>query len=357
LIFERARLVIDADVQAADGLAMDEALVIGSNPDTCRFYTYADHAVLVGRYQRVESEVNIRRVDELGFGLSRRSTGGGTILMGADQLGIACTSSQMGSLTAKETLVRFSELVACGLRVLGIEAKLAGKNDLEVDGAKVAGLGLYRTDSGRTLCHASVLADLDIDLMLQVIQIPVGKMKDKVAATVRERTATVSALIGRKVRGADLIEPMLAGFSAMGVQLNCGNVTPDEIELAEKLSAEKYSSPEWVLARGGVAPNYRTVAVRTALGTIEIELEVTGAAVTRLAVTGDFNQWDERFSRLERSLRWLPAEPAKLAREAALIMGDVAGEEDFYEAFRSALVSYSAPIRVGSCYLPEGSEQ
>ena len=87
------RLLTADGVSAAAGLAVDETLAQragrGDTPPTLRLYTYAPHAALVGRFQNLEHEVDVAACERLGIALGRRPTGGGAILMGPDQLGIA----------------------------------------------------------------------------------------------------------------------------------------------------------------------------------------------------------------------------------------------------------------------------
>ena len=78
-----------------------------------------------------------------------------------------------------------------------------GKNDLEVDGRKIAGLGLYVDPAGAMLFHASILADLDVEFMLEVLQIPAAKLADRAVAAVAERLTTVSAETGQPLRRDD----------------------------------------------------------------------------------------------------------------------------------------------------------
>ena len=75
------------------GLAADEtmALRIGKNqsPPILRLYTYRSNSALVGRFQRIENELNLNFCETQGISVNRRPTGGGAILMGEDQLGVA----------------------------------------------------------------------------------------------------------------------------------------------------------------------------------------------------------------------------------------------------------------------------
>jgi len=89
------RLLSDDGVEAAGGLALDEAMLAGYSresdpgwPSTLRLYTYRSHCALVGRYQHLEAEVDLDACRRTGTGFSRRPTGGGAIVMGAGQLGV-----------------------------------------------------------------------------------------------------------------------------------------------------------------------------------------------------------------------------------------------------------------------------
>lgn len=159
---------ITADgVGAAEGLACDEALMTPygrggdgaatQTPATLRLYTYRPHCALVGRYQSVEDEVDLERCRELGVEINRRPTGGGAIIMGPGQLGVALTARAPADETPRATLKRYAAAVIAGLAALGVAAGFRSKNDLEVGGRKIAGLGLYLDPLGALLFHASVL--------------------------------------------------------------------------------------------------------------------------------------------------------------------------------------------------------
>ncbi|MGH9004312.1 MAG: lipoate--protein ligase family protein, partial [Acidimicrobiia bacterium] len=173
------------DVGAAEGLALDEALMAGSTrggggvprtrggggvprnrsfETTLRLYTYRS-AALVGRFQHLEAEVDLDACARTGTEVNRRPTGGGAIVMGPGQLGVAVVTSAPGAEHPREVLARYAEGIRSGLAELGIHATFRGKNDLEAGGRKIAGLGLYLDGQGALLFHASVLADLDVTEM------------------------------------------------------------------------------------------------------------------------------------------------------------------------------------------------
>ncbi|MGD0441952.1 MAG: hypothetical protein ABSB52_15170, partial [Acidimicrobiales bacterium] len=196
------RLLTDDGAGAAGGLALDEALMsryARGEPDcppTLRLYSYRDHCALVGRYQTLEAEVDVAACRRTGTEVSRRLTGGGAIVMGSGQLGIAYVDRAPPGQRPRETIEELSAALVAGCARLGIPASFGGKNDLEVNGRKIAGLGLYVDAAGAMLFHASVLADLDVAFMLQVLHIPAAKLADRAAGAVSERITTVSVETG-----------------------------------------------------------------------------------------------------------------------------------------------------------------
>ncbi|MCH8328673.1 MAG: hypothetical protein IID15_09170 [Candidatus Marinimicrobia bacterium] len=163
------RLIVEDGVSDRYGLAADEVLALrtGSNasPATLRLYTYRSHTALVGRFQNVHHELHLDYCRDHGLAVNRRPTGGGAIIMGEQQLGIALAvpggkEARYGN--ARALMESFSGGILTGLATFGIEALFSRKNDLEVSGRKIAGLGIHRTSTGGLLFHCSLLVDLDV---------------------------------------------------------------------------------------------------------------------------------------------------------------------------------------------------
>src|SRR6266511_3058763 len=248
------RLITDDGVSASFGLAADEALAqrVGSNlsQPTLRLYTCQSYCALVGRFQNVENEIRVGYCNENGITINRRPTGGGAIIMSADQLGVALTIPGRGDDSyshARELMSDFSNGLVCGLNQLGVEARFRRKNDIEVNGKKLVGLGVYRAQSGGLLFHASMVVDLDIALMLKVLNTPFEKLSDKEIDTVAARITTVRREMESKIT-LDAVRHVIAdGFvSAFNVNLVPSGFTSDERVEIEKLEQEKYLSEDWV---------------------------------------------------------------------------------------------------------------
>ncbi|MST31132.1 hypothetical protein GHK86_00100 [Acidimicrobiaceae bacterium USS-CC1] len=364
----RWRMLTDDAVGAAEGLAFDEAMAIGYGrghaavEPTLRLYTYRSHCALVGRYQHLDAEVDLGACERTGTEVNRRPTGGGAIVMGAGQLGVAVATRAPARQRPRDLLERYSQGIVAGLDRVGISARFRGKNDLEVGGRKIAGLGLYLDGNGGLLFHASVLADLDVAFMLEVLDIPAAKLGARAVSAVEERVTTVTRQTARPWDGRSLAPHIAAGFAAtLGVVLEAGSPTRDELELTRRLVAERYGTVAW---RQEYSPRPDATATATARldgGLVRLYLALTGDTIKSLLFTGDFNAVPPPLVAIEEALRWKRMDRAVVERAVSACLAehpDIARPEVIVEAIlqagaRLADPPVAAPPRDGSCYFPD----
>ena len=314
------RLITDDGASASFGLAADELLAqhVGLNlsPSTLRLYTYRSHCALVGRFQNVENELRVEYCDKNAITINRRPTGGGAIIMGADQLGVALTipgREQDDYSHARELMGKFSEGLVCGLNQLGVQASFCRKNDIEVNSKKLVGLGIYRAPSGGLLYHASLLVDLDIALMLQVLNTPFEKISDKEIDTVAGRITTVRREIESRISLDDVRDTIAQGFaSALDVNLNASAFTSTEQEQISQLENEKYLTRDWVYQTTVVPDSNGSAKVKTPAGLIDVSVTMAGSTIKAAFISGDFFASESAIADLEASLRWHSSEPEKV---------------------------------------------
>jgi lipoate-protein ligase A len=362
-------LAADDGVAAADGLALDEALMARyargktATPPTLRLYTYLTHCALIGRYQNLDAEVDLAACTQTGTPVSRRPTGGGAIIMGAGQLGVALVAAAAAGRRPREIIEELAGGLIAGLAGLGIDAVFKGKNDLEVNGRKVAGLGLYLDEAGGMLFHASVLADLDIEFMLRVLRIPAVKLADKASAAVAKRVTTVTELTGRRWNGPALRPAIAVGFAtAFGADLAPAEPTDAERALAATLAANRYASPAWLTDRAAALDGSGSAALRTPAGLARIYLTTQRDLVKNAILVGDFNDLPPEVVRLESALRWHRLDERTVAEAVAKSGADralgVGSDQIVIAVLRAGHQAQdrlaAAPVRSeGSCYFPE----
>ncbi len=369
----RWRYLADDGAGAADGLALDEALMAAHArdaapaPPVLRLYTYRSHAALCGRYQHLRAEIDVEACHRTGTDYNRRPTGGGAIVMGEGQLGVAVVTRAPAARRPRALLMEFSRGIVAGLAKLGIEAGFGGKNDLKAGGRKIAGLGLYLDGAGGLLFHSSVLADLDVPFMLDVLDIPAAKLGDRAVAAVGERVTTVTQETGRPWSGAELREVVALGFAEeMGIDLAADEPSAAEAECRHHLVAAKYRTDEWLHQRSPQADATASAAVKTPGGLVRVYLALQGDTIKSALFTGDFNELPDELARFEGALKWSRLDRAALegvARET--LAGGTGLGVDPAELVGAVLAAgeraqrraepVAAPDLQGSCYFPEGA--
>jgi lipoate-protein ligase A len=317
------RCIADDGVTASFGLAADEVLTrrqgTGQSPPTLRLYTYRSHCALVGRFQRVGSELHLDACAREGIAVNRRPTGGGAILMGADQLGVALMVPERRTPDAydrtRELFARFSAGIVDALAGLGIPAEFRRKNDVEVRGRKVAGLGIFFDPAGGLLFHASLLVDLDLPLMLRVLRTPFAKISDKEIATVAERVTTIRRETGCAVTVDEVRARVRDGYArTLGVALEAGAFLPQELAEIAALERERYGAPSWIGQEPATPDVTGTATLKTEGGLVSAHLTLAGEVIKAVYLTGDFFCDEGVVAGIERALRWHPSRAEAVTR-------------------------------------------
>lgn len=328
------RYIQDSNSSASYGLAADEYLMQyhldGSEfPATLRLYNYRDYCVLAGRFQDINAEIDIEACKEKRFEFGRRLTGGGAILMGSGQLGIciATTSKAFEWENVRELYLKFSAPIIEALSQLGIEAKFRSKNDLEVNGKKIAGLGVHVSAEGAIQFHTSLLIDLDISQMLEVLKIPIQKYSDKrKISAVEQRITTISRELGRKVNKSEVIETIKHCFSsAFENEFVRESFSPGEKLRIAQLEQKRYLVEDWVFQRSPQSDMTGMSLKKTPAGLLRTYIGLKGDTIKSVLITGDFFEQADIFGRIESELKWSSIDEDNIRR----IVGNVFKSQEF----------------------------
>ena len=129
-------------VSTAEGLAVDDTLpcAVAENGSTpiLNLYTFVP-SVIVGKYQDIEAALKLERCRARGIEYNRRSTGGGTVIMGPEimSLGLGINVDYPGLKKGVGGVFdSLSRVLIRALETLDVTAYFQPKNDLEVDGKK-----------------------------------------------------------------------------------------------------------------------------------------------------------------------------------------------------------------------------
>ena len=304
------RYLSEDRVSDSFGLAADEAMAlrVGENlsPSVLRLYTYRSSSALVGRFQRIENELNLDFCREQKISINRRPTGGGAILMGEDQLGVALMLRDWNGCKAPRELMRhFASALCEGLLVFGIKARFRGKNDLEVVGRKIGGLGIHSNASGGYLLHCSLLVDLDVSLMLRALNVPVEKLEARQLQSIEGRITTVKRELKKDTSLNEVRDKIRGAFSSyFSVEFEQSCYSPKEKKAIGEMESSRYLKRDWIYQKVDVPDLSGEARQMTPAGLLDVRVTMAGRQIKAVFLGGDFFAEESAVSDIEGSLRW-----------------------------------------------------
>ena len=167
-------------------------------PPTVRIVVFKPPAITVGYFQNVEEEVNLEEAKKCGLDIMRRPTAGGAIIQSEDAPGWEIYVPEiLPNLPPiiEESYEYLSKPIIEFFNMMGIDAKFRPKNDIEVNGKKISGMGQFR-ESGGILHTGTFLFDFDIPLMIKVLKLPIEKFSDKAIKSFEERITQLNVRKG-----------------------------------------------------------------------------------------------------------------------------------------------------------------
>lgn len=268
-------------VDPAYNLAFEEYVLANRRDGNYLILWQNDNAVIVGRNQNAEAEINRAFVEEQGIRVIRRNTGGGAVYHDLGNLNYSFI------MDAADPDHRSSEIfttpVVAALRGLGLDAEASGRNDILVSGKKVSGTA-QQLLNGRILHHGTLLFDSNPGMISGALNPDPTKFQSKGVQSVRSRVGNIRAALESDMT--------LSQFWAyLKTVLVRDGITPTELtqeELAQiaALKAEKYDTWQWNF---GKSPKYQTVyRKRHPGGLLEIHLTVSGGKIEGIRILGDF---------------------------------------------------------------------
>jgi len=173
-----------------------EAYLLETCPDdTLRFYLWQNaHTVVIGKNQHAPSEVHVDALKNDAGTLARRSSGGGAVYHDLGNLNFTFIAP-----TGLFDIQKQMEMIALALRHAGVNAQVNGRNDIEIDGAKVSG-NAFAHKEDRHLHHGTLLVNVDKMALAKYLNVNPKKLKRKNVTSVASRIVNLRELIDIDIR-------------------------------------------------------------------------------------------------------------------------------------------------------------
>jgi len=244
------QIVDDPAVSPMMNLALDEVLTQrvgeGLRPPTLRIWEWDESAVVIGSFQSYRNEVDPEGAERHGFQVVRRISGGGAMLMGAEQIitySLYVPASLVAGLTFADSYAFLDDWVLQALHKVGIEATYQGLNDITSPQGKIGGAAQKRLANGGVLHHATLSYDIDGQMMTEVLRIGREKLSDKGTTSAAKRVDPIRSQTGMPRRA--ILDEFMATFRSYTGAVD-GSITAEEYAAAEELVRTKFSTEKWL---------------------------------------------------------------------------------------------------------------
>jgi lipoate---protein ligase len=226
----------------AENLALDEALLLDAEsggPEVLRFWQWPTYAVILGAGGRIADDVFEERCRADGVPLARRSSGGGTVLLGPGCLlySVVVAYERDPALTQIRSAYRFIlNRLSNGLRGLAAEIDVCGSSDVAWLDRKVSGNAQQRKRT-HMLQHGTLLYDFDVGRVAEYLKPPPRQPEYRRQRGHAEFLANLPASVEQLKRG------MRAAWGADA------ELDGWPLELVRRLVDERYAQEEWIRRR------------------------------------------------------------------------------------------------------------
>jgi lipoate-protein ligase A len=230
-------------------MALDEVLlervIAGARRPTMRLWEWIEPALVIGSYQSVANEVDVGAARQLGFAVTRRMSGGGTMLCEPDRTitySLYLPESAVAGVSFRKSYALLDEWAVDAFRAIGVPAGYREINDIISPRGKIGGAAQARR-RGFVLHHTTIAHSMDVDLLPRLIRIG----RDRIAERgVRSAEKVVSPLSWFTSLSCNEVARNLARYFQREFRAREGHPSDEELEAARDLVSKKYSTPDWI---------------------------------------------------------------------------------------------------------------
>ena len=262
------RLLITPPAHGAWNMAADESILEhigrGESAPTLRLYAWSPPCLSLGSAQPF-SDVDVNRLNQRGWEVVRRATGGRAILH-TDELTysvIAPANEPRVEGSVLESYNRLAQALLLAVKTLELPVEMkegkAGENttpnpvcfevpstyEITVNGKKLIGSAQARKKDG-VLQHGSLPLTGDLTRICQALVFESEATRDNASKRLLERATTVESALGVGISWEKAAQAFVYAFEAhLGLSFERDELSESESRRTRELIEEKYAHPAW----------------------------------------------------------------------------------------------------------------
>lgn len=266
------RILKSNHLGSARNMAIDEAIlegvIKGYSLPTIRFYGWNPATVSCGYNQNIEKEIDLKSIEDAGYGFVRRPTGGRLVLH-EDEVTYSVVAKCSGRLggNVTESYFEISKALQAGFYFLGVEVELergslssahqrqdvnpcfasSSRFELNYNRQKIVGSAQVRRENV-LLQHGSILLDHDQSALAYLTPGLTAEKKDRLATFLKRKTIAINQVLDTPISFFNAVEKFIDGFrhewSNDAFEIS-DKLLPEEEKAVEFFIYSKYLTTEW----------------------------------------------------------------------------------------------------------------
>ncbi len=230
-------------------MALDEVLldrvIRGERGPAIRFWAWIEPALVIGSHQSVMNEVDVTAARELGFTVTRRMSGGGTMLCEPAKTftySLYVPDSVVAGISFRQSYAVLDEWAVRAFVALGVPAGYREINDIVSPRGKIAGAAQARR-RGHVLHHTTIAHSMEESTMLRLIRMRRERLSPRGARSADKKVSPLSwfTKLSCGEVAAHLERSFAADYGATDSELST-----EEVATARDLVAAKYGTEAWI---------------------------------------------------------------------------------------------------------------
>lgn len=238
--------------------------------------------ILIGRYQNINLEVNLDFTKEHNMDVVRRLSGGGAIYCDTENMQYSFITKK-NSDSVDASFKKFAGPVVNALNSLGLNAEFSGRNDIQIDGAKVSGNAQFQTRD-KILHHGTLLYKANVYNLTNALKARDIKFKGKAVQSIRSRVGFLSDLLDMDIESFMdyIIEYMKKEYGITKTTV----LTEEEMKKVYKIRDELFATDQWNYGTGSLKKNRK--AQKYSCGVVELGVDIEEGKIKDISIEGDF---------------------------------------------------------------------
>ena len=242
-----------------------------------------DNAVIIGKYQNTQAEIDEAYVAAHDIKVVRRLSGGGAVYHDLGNLNFTFIAD---AGEAEQLNLRvFCEPIVAALGKLGITAEINGRNDMTIDGKKFSGNAQYMR-RGRIMHHGTIMFHSDLSVLTNALRPDPSKLGSKGMKSVRSRVTNICDYAPDGTTLDDFRQLLIREIA----EKNGGTeyvLTEADIARIEQIRDMRYALWDWNYGKSPAGLIKKSGRIE-GCGKLEVSIETEKGLISSVVFRGDF---------------------------------------------------------------------